>query len=188
MLYALVDTDTLKSKDISIEDFIAHILKNNSVPMLQYRNKEGSLEEQALDLVKIRSIFSGTIIVNDFFELINYADGVHLGQDDLKSIANDPKDAIKEVREIVGRKTIGISTHNRDEVLVANGLDIDYIGLGAYRSSETKSDAVVIGEKLLTIAKLSMVPVGIIGGVKVDDVFKSPVVYNVVGTDLYNGL
>lgn len=188
MLYALLDTNTLKSKNISIEDFIAHILANHSVPMLQYRNKEGSLEEQALDLVKIRSIYNGTIIVNDFFELINYADGVHLGQDDLKSIADDPKEAIKEVRDIIGRKTIGISTHNKEEILVANGLDIDYIGLGAYRSSETKTDAKVSGEDLIEISKLSINPVGMIGGVKVDDVFKSPIVYNVVGTDLYKGL
>ncbi len=66
----------------------------------------------------------------------------------------------------------------------ANSLDIDYIGLGAYRATSTKNDASVLKESLSGLARLSFKPVGAIGGVKVDDEIDG-VTYAVVGSDLY---
>ena len=66
----------------------------------------------------------------------------------------------------------------------ANNLDIDYIGLGAYRQTNTKSDASVLKESLSKLASLSFKPVGAIGGVRVDDEING-VTYAVVGSDLY---
>jgi len=37
----------------------------------------------------------------------------------------------------------GVSTHNLDEIVQANALNIDYIGLGAYRPTNTKKEAQV---------------------------------------------
>ena len=64
-------------------------------------------------------------------------------------------------------------------------MDIDYIGLGAYRATDTKSEAKVLGDKLLEIAKLSTHPVGVIGGVTLDDNFEDYIAYKVIGSGLF---
>jgi thiamine-phosphate pyrophosphorylase len=64
-------------------------------------------------------------------------------------------------------------------------LDIDYIGLGAYRDTSTKKDIKgVLGSYVEKLSKLSTHPVAIIGGVKVKDEIDFAE-YRVVGSDLY---
>lgn len=113
---------------------------------------------------------------------------MHIGQEDIREFDDDPAIAIAKVRARIGRKILGLSTHNKQEIEVSNRLDIDYIGLGAYRSTATKSEANVGGKELLDIAKHSIHPVGIIGGVRVEDIFEMPIVYKVIGSDLYKSV
>ncbi len=160
---------------------IAHL---SPIPILQYRNKQGTIREKRDDLIAIRQYYQGTLIVNDTIALIDYADGIHLGQEDLQRIDPDPHRAVTKVRQTIGRKLLGLSTHNREEILQANQLDLDYIGLGAYRPTQTKQEAAVGGQALLEIAKLSKHPVGIIGGVRIEDHFDPPVCYKVIGSGL----
>jgi len=108
-----------------------------------------------------------------------------LGQEDIATIASHKEDAIKIIRQRIGTKILGISTHNQQEIEEANQLDIDYIGLGAYRQTTTKKDATIGGQELIEIAKLSKHPVGIIGGVKIDDTFPEHIKYRVIGSGLY---
>ena len=84
-------------------------------------------------------------------------------------------------------KLLGLSTHNLEEVLEANSFkELSYIGLGAYRNTETKSDVTVQGKELLTIAKESKHKVAIIGGVHLEDSFQNTptITYKVIGSDL----
>ena len=124
------------------------------------------------------------MIVNDTIDLIDYADGLHLGQEDLRTFDSDPLTAVAKIRSRIGRKILGLSTHNKAEILEANRLDLDYIGLGAYRPTQTKSEANVGGKALLDAANHSKHPVGIIGGVRPDDSFEPPIVYKVIGSGL----
>lgn len=152
---------------------------------MQYRNKNGSLEEKKSDLLTIREHYNGTLIINDTVELIDFADGLHIGQEDIREYSDDLQEAVEKVRQIIGRKQLGLSTHNAEEIEEANRLDLDYIGLGAYRSTQTKSEANVGGKALLETAKSSRHPVGIIGGVRMEDEFEEPIVYKVIGSGLY---
>ncbi len=182
-LYALCDQDMLDSKGIALEDYI-EIAKKNSAEIIQYRNKSGDLNFIKSQLIKIRKIFDGFLIVNDKYELVSFCDGVHLGQEDLKNVDNDIFKAIKILRGVIGSdKILGISTHNEKEVLEANELDINYIGLGAYRATKTKDVSVVLGEKIDLIASKSIHPVGAIGGVTKKDRFKN-ITYHVIGSGL----
>lgn len=183
-LYALCDQDMLDKNGVDIADFI-EIAKKNSAEIVQYRNKNGELSFIKQQLIKIRKMFDGYLIVNDKYELVEYCDGVHVGQEDLYKIDTDLIKAVNKLRNIVTEdKILGISTHNEDEVLQANGLNINYIGLGAYRDTATKSDiSSVLGDKLDKIAALSKNPVAAIGGVKFDDVFEN-VTYHVIGSGL----
>ena len=186
MVYALIDRETLERRDVSLKSLLSRIRSLPfPVPLLQYRDKIGSLEEKREALRMIREGYGGKIIINDTIALIDDADGIHLGQEDLRHFAEEMADAAEVVRGRIGKKLFGLSTHNAAEIEEANSLAIDYIGLGAYRSTATKSDAEAKGSALLEIAKGSRHPVAIIGGVRLDDSFGSSIAYRVVGSDLY---
>ncbi len=110
---------------------------------------------------------------------------MHLGQEDLKSIDADIFKAVKIVRKVIGsEKLLGISTHNEKEVLQANEMDLNYIGLGAYRDTTTKKDiSGVLGKSIDAIALKSKHLVGAIGGVELNDNFDN-ITYNVIGSGL----
>ncbi len=184
MIYALADMQSLRQRGLSLQKFLSSI-SSLDVPMLQYRNKTGSIEEQKADLELIRNRYRGSLIVNDMIELISYADGIHLGQEDMLSWDKDKQTAVAMIRKIIGHKILGLSTHNLAEIQEANTLEIDYIGLGAYRTTETKKDASVGGDTLPEMAKHSTHPVAIIGGVRMDDRFEKPICYKVIGSGLY---
>jgi len=183
-LYALCDQDMLESKGISLEDYI-EIAKQNSAEIIQYRNKNADIAFIKQQLINIRKIYDGFLIVNDTYELVEFCDGVHVGQEDLLAIDSDPVKAVKILRSVIGKdKILGISTHNKDEVRIANEMDLNYIGLGAYRDTSTKKDvSVVLGDSLDDIASESKHYVAAIGGVRKDDTFKN-VVYHVIGSGL----
>ena len=183
-LYALCDQDMLYKYGISIDKFI-NIAKENNAEIIQYRNKNDDSVFIKEQLLKIRELYEGFLIVNDAYELVEFCDGVHVGQEDLRKIDLDISKAVKTLRNIVTQdKILGISTHNEDEVLIANELDINYIGLGAYRDTSTKKDiTTVLGKELDTIASKSKHLVAAIGGVKLNDRFKN-VTYSVIGSGL----
>ncbi len=182
-LYALCDQELLDSKGISVENFVT-IAKENGAEILQYRNKSADIAFIKQQLIAIRKIYDGFLIVNDAYELVEFCDGVHLGQEDLKSIDSDIQNAVKIVRMVITKdKILGISTHNREEVLEANSCDLNYIGLGAYRNTNTKNVNAILGDKLDAIAAESKHFVAAIGGVKLSDVF-TYVTYHVIGSGL----
>ena len=183
-LYALCDQDMLDSKGVSLQEYI-EIAKKHNAEIIQYRNKNADIAYIKQQLIKIRKIYDGFLIVNDAYELIEYCDGVHVGQEDLMAIDEDIHKAVKILRSVVTEdKILGISTHNEEEVLEANSLDLNYIGLGAFRSTSTKKDIVgTLGKDLDHIAKKSEHLVAAIGGVKLEDEFEN-VTYSVIGSGL----
>jgi thiamine-phosphate pyrophosphorylase len=182
----LVDKETLRQKGVSLLTHLQHLKTFNNIPILQYRNKSGSLEEKKADLLTIRAHYDGKLIINDSIDLIAFADGLHVGQEDIRKYSDDLSESVKHIRQKIGRKLLGLSTHDKDEILEANDLDLDYIGLGAYRATNTKSEAHVGGTTLIEAASYSKHPVGMIGGVRMNDVFEDPIVYTVIGSELYN--
>jgi len=177
MIYALLDFDLLQIYNISIENFIKKS-DELDVKVIQYRDKNSDIKDIKNRLKKIRKLWNKTLIINDYIELIEYADGLHIGQEDLEKY-----ESIENIRKKINNKILGLSTHNEKEVLKANKLDINYIGLGAYRPTDTKDVNSVGGEKLLEIAKLSTHDVALIGGVKLSDEFEN-IKYRVIGSDI----
>ncbi|MDD5203636.1 MAG: thiamine phosphate synthase, partial [Sulfurimonas sp.] len=70
-LYALCDQDMLESRGISLEEYIT-IAKNNAAEIIQYRNKHADIVFIKQQLIKIRKLYDGFLIVNDKYELIEY--------------------------------------------------------------------------------------------------------------------
>jgi thiamine-phosphate pyrophosphorylase len=105
-----------------------------------------------------------TFIVNDSIEIAKAikADGVHLGQEDLK------RRSINSVRKILGQdKLIGISVANLAQAKKAERGAADYLGAGPVFATPNKKDQRPIGLKALgTIIKGVKIPVVAIGGIK----------------------
>jgi len=183
-LYALCDQELLDSKAIAVEDFVKTAISNDA-KVIQYRNKTSDISFIKNQLIKIRKLYDGFLIVNDKYELVEFCDGVHIGQEDLKDIDNDKLKAVKILRSVIKKdKLLGLSTHNEKEILEANDMDLNYIGLGAYRDTSTKKDiSGVLGNKVENLAKNSVHPVAVIGGVKLDDSFEN-ISYKVIGSGL----
>lgn len=183
-LYALCDQDLLDKHKLSLEEFV-NLAKKNNAEIIQYRNKTADVPFIKQQLIQLRKNYDGFLIVNDSYELIEYCDGVHLGQEDLKTIDEDIFKAVKIIRKVIGsEKLLGISTHNEEEVIQANEMDLNYIGLGAYRDTTTKKDiSGVLGNSIDAIATKSKHLVAVIGGVKLDDKFDN-ITYHVIGSGL----
>ena len=177
LIYALLDIDTLKKYNLSIDEFIDRANKVDA-GILQYRDKNSSFEQKEATIQLIRKLWNKTLIVNDEIDLVKYADGLHIGQEDLEKYKS-----IENVRKKIGNKILGLSTHNEKEIKIANTLDINYIGLGAYRNTSTKDVSNILGDEISILAKLSIHPVAAIGGIRLDDEIEN-VKYKVIGSDL----
>jgi thiamine-phosphate pyrophosphorylase len=108
------------------------------VAVIQYREKHDRKSFRAMyeECLAIRRLTreSGTpFIVNDYVELAMLvdADGVHVGQDDLP---------VSAVRQRVGDKIIGLSTHGPEQARAALQEGVDYIGAGPIFATRTKDD------------------------------------------------
>lgn len=184
MIYALIDKETLLKKKVSLEK-ITKKIELLQAPIAQYRNKFGSFSDKIEDILLIKRYFSGKLIINDTIELINMVDGLHIGQNDIRQFSVDLNKAVDIIRDKIDKKILGLSTHNYNEIIEANSLNLDYIGLGAYRGTSTKKDVKILGKNALGLAKYSKHPLALIGGVKLSDTFEENITYRVIGSDLY---
>ena len=86
------------------------------------------------------------------------ADGCHLGQKDMN---------INKARKILKKKIIGITCHNSIKLAkIAINNNADYIAFGAFNDSKTKKTRYKAKINiLLSIKKMSKIPVVAIGGI-----------------------
>jgi len=110
------------------------------ITCFQFREKgDGTLEgQQKLELAQqlqhICAKYHVLYIINDDVELavaVN-ADGVHVGQDDMR---------LEDVRNIVGHKVVGISIHSIEELHKTDVLYADCVGVGPMYTTSSKPDA-----------------------------------------------
>lgn len=107
------------------------------VTMVQVREKHGDVRAFIERAFAVKAILQGTgvpLIINDRVDvaLAVDADGVHLGQSDM------PADI---ARRLIGKdKLLGLSIENEQQLIDAESLPIDYVGLSAIFATPTKSN------------------------------------------------
>jgi thiamine-phosphate pyrophosphorylase len=162
-LYPIVDEELLRARGFAVGR-VAEELKAAGATLLQYRNKVGAPQAILRDAAMIWEVFAGSgcrLIMNDRADLVAPAGfgGVHVGQGDLS-----PDDA----RRVVGaERWVGVSTHNDEQVRIANETSADYVAVGPVFATGTKSDAeAVIGlEGVRRARALTRKPIVAIGGI-----------------------
>jgi thiamine-phosphate pyrophosphorylase len=160
-LYAI--TDRALTGNRAYVEIVREVLAGGA-RVVQLRDKRTPFDELVKigkALVALVSEFDGLLIVNDNPYLAREIDahGVHLGQMDM------PVDI---AREIVGRdKIIGLSAHSKVQALLAQFLDVDYIGVGPiYRTTTKVSEHAPLGCDILRwAAKELAIPFVAIGGI-----------------------
>jgi thiamine-phosphate pyrophosphorylase len=145
-------------------DIISTVLRSG-VTCIQYREKilpRREIYRNAVTLRELTLTFDATLIINDHADiaLAVDADGVHLGQDDLP---------LKEARKIMGKKIIGISTHDLVQAREADRGGADYIGFGPIFPTITKEAGAPKGVDNIRVIKENVsIPVVAIGGITLD--------------------
>ena len=133
-LYLVTDRTLAQGRDMS---WIVREAVAGGVTMVQLREKECSTAEfvaLARELKTVLQPLGIPLIINDRIDvaLAVNADGVHIGQSDM------PYDT---ARALLGKeKIIGLSVETIEEVMAANALDVDYIGISPVYATPTKTD------------------------------------------------
>ena len=160
-VYPVVTTDFCAGRNPL--DVIRSILEGGA-KVVQVREKT-MCDRDYLNLLKearkLTDDFGALLIADDRLDaaLLADADGVHLGQDDLPCA---------EARKLAPQLFIGVSTHNRDELLAAQRDGCSYLNIGPIFPTGTKSLPMnPLGlETLSELAPQVKVPFSVMGGIK----------------------
>ena len=161
LLYAVTDRCWLKEGERLLS--VCEEVLANGATFLQIREKDldaGSFEAEAASLKALCARYAVPYVVNDSVEiaLAIGADGVHVGQSDIKG---------RDIRSLIGPdKILGISAGTVEEAIAAEKAGADYIGVGAVFGTSTKKNARNLTvENLREIANAVSIPVVAIGGI-----------------------
>ena len=161
LLYAVTDQMWLKEGE-KLADVVETVLQNGAT-FLQIREKdlaEDAFEAEAERLKTLCARHGVPFVVNDSVEIALQcdADGVHVGQSDIKG---------RDIRSMIGEdKILGISAGTMEEANAAEKAGADYIGVGAVCATGTKKNARNLSvEALKKIVSAVSIPVVAIGGI-----------------------
>ncbi|MBK5243681.1 MAG: thiamine phosphate synthase [Eubacteriaceae bacterium] len=160
LLYAVTDRMWLGSNSLSVQ--VEAAIKSG-VTFLQLREKNLNFEDflkQAKEIKALTDEYRIPFVINDNVDvaLACGADGVHVGQSDMKA---------RDVRKLIGEdKILGVSVRTVDQAILAQKNGADYLGVGAMFSTATKSDAdTVTFDTIKEICAAVTIPVVAIGGI-----------------------
>jgi thiamine-phosphate pyrophosphorylase len=160
LLYAV--TDRAWTKNQSLYEQVEAALKGG-VTCVQLREKTLDEEEflkEALEISVLCKKYKVPLFINDNVDIAIkcHADGIHVGQDDMKA---------NQVREKVGNDMmIGVSVHSVEEALEAVKNGADCLGAGSVFSTSTKANVSSLSkETLRDICNAVDIPVVAIGGI-----------------------
>lgn len=166
-LYLVTDRRWLNGRPLT-EDVEKAL--QGGVTCVQIREKNldyDAFVKEALALKKICQKYQVPLIINDRIDVMLEvdADGVHVGQNDMKA---------SEVRNIIGHdKILGVSARTVQEAKDAQNAGADYLGVGAVFGTSTKEDANHLHHKMLKDICLSVdIPVIAIGGINHDNILE----------------
>jgi thiamine-phosphate pyrophosphorylase len=165
-LYAILDLQAASGREAGRPTRLAEALADAGVTLIQIRDKHASARtifEASQRLVAQLTPRGVRIILNDRPDIAAMigAAGVHVGQDDLP---------VEEARNVVGNACwVGVSTHNLEQLQLADRSSADYIAVGPIFPTATKDnpDPVVGLDFLRAARQITRKPLVAIGGITI---------------------
>ncbi|MCI8998028.1 MAG: thiamine phosphate synthase [Muribaculaceae bacterium] len=164
---------THPSDKYSIPEEVQMVLEGGC-KWIQLRMKDASDEEfreTALEIIPMCQENEAFLVFDDRVELAMELSvhGVHLGKNDMNPLL---------ARETMGAAAIiGCTANTAEDIIKFKGWDVDYVGLGPFRYTTTKSNlSPVIGlegyEKIVKEIRAAdiLLPIVAIGGITIDDI------------------
>lgn len=160
-IYLVTDRGLCRSR--SLLDVVMQAVQGGAA-CVQLREKDlttRAFVEEAIAVKKLLAPFHVPLIINDRIDvaLASGADGVHIGQADMP---------YETARRLLGKKAmIGLSVETWEDVLEAEKLECDYIGVSPVFATPTKTDTKEPWglEGLSKIKSASRHPLVAIGGI-----------------------
>ena len=166
-LYAITDRHWLNGA--SLYDQVEQTILGGAT-FIQVREKELDKEDflnEAVEIQKLCKAHHIPFVINDNVESARSidADGVHVGQSDMKA---------GDVRALIGSdKILGVSVQTVEQAVLAEKNGADYLGVGAVFQTGSKADADDVShETLKAICEAVSIPVIAIGGITKDNVMQ----------------
>jgi thiamine-phosphate pyrophosphorylase len=160
-LYAIVDAVLFPDAGAMLT--AAEELAAAGCTLLQYRNKSANARRMLDEARELRTRLGASVrlIMNDRADLCLAAsfDGLHVGQDDLSAAS---------ARRIIGpARSLGVSTHNCEQLSEADKTSADYVAIGPVFATNSKAnpDPVVGLEGVRRARELTQKPLVAIGGI-----------------------
>ena len=159
-LYAVTDRNWLRGE--TIFDQVEAAIRGGAT-LIQLREKElpfNAFLDEAIEMKALCERCNVPLIINDNVEIAlrSGANGVHVGQDDMRAA---------DIRKMAGRNLIvGVTAKTVEQALDAQAAGADYLGSGAVFGSSTKTNArPMTRETLSAICAAVDIPVVAIGGI-----------------------
>lgn len=141
---------------------------------VQLRMKDASDEEVkaiAEEIIPMCKETDAILVIDDRVELTKELEvtGVHIGKEDMPA---------RDARELLqGGPIIGVTANTAADIIAMKGIDVDYVGLGPFRHTTTKSKlSPILGlDRYRSIVKEVReagieLPIVAIGGITLDDI------------------
>jgi thiamine-phosphate pyrophosphorylase len=141
-LYPIIDFSCFAARPDPFSAMICFVdeLMKGGATLIQYRDKLSSPQLILSAARELRRITAdrARLIINDYPDLCLAADadGVHLGQDDLTPAAARRIFSAAEKDQL----WIGFSTHNLEQVHIADSMPIDYLAVGPVFPTSSKAN------------------------------------------------
>lgn len=159
--YPILDTTVLNDREYPVL-LAAEALIEAGATILQYRHKANWTQAQFDEAQQVNDMCNqaGVLFVlndrADFARLLNAA--LHVGQEDLPPVA---------ARKIISDEVMGLSTHNRQQLMRGNEEPVEYLSLGPIfaTASKQRPDPALGIEGLARLRPLTSKPLCAIGGI-----------------------
>jgi len=184
LLYAVSSRASLRAGE-TLYGAVKELL-DGGITMLQWREKGEEDAALAAERERVQALCRAAgipFIMNDSLEAFRKsgADGVHLGQTDLReaaarslgiSVGDTTKLPDGSIKALVGSgKILGITARSVEAAREAERLGADYIGAGAVFGTATKADALPLSiAAFREITEAVSIPVVAIGGINEENV------------------
>ena len=167
LLYAVTDRAWAKNQTLTKQ---VELALKGGVTCVQLREKDLDNDAFLAEATEIKALcehYHIPFIINDNVEIAVKckADGIHVGQHDMK---------LADVRKMVGNDMIiGISAQTVEQAIEAEKGGADYLGVGAVFSTSTKLDADEVSHSTLKqICRAVSIPVVAIGGINKNNIME----------------